>query len=507
MSENTKVIPNMYGNLTVPRRSGILGLSAAASMTMVPFFLVAIMFLATQRLLLAMLTIGVPLIGFVIGMITRRQGRSIYRRLTLKWMQRRKEQSGKAVYLSGASGHAPDGKTRLPGLLAHSELSEHVGAFDQPFGMIRVSGRGIHHYTVVFEAFPDGDALIDDDRMQRYVAHWGDFLAARSLDENIKGASVVVEAAPDTGLRLNRLIQEQRVEDSPKFSSSVTDAIKAEYSVGSPDVSVKITVTFDGRDVGTGKDRGTADMAEEIGSRLPGIIGGLTTTGAGRVRACGAQEIVDATYLAYDPHAQTAMEEDQMNGGTGLSWEDAGPTFAFDALDRYAHQRAVSASWSVWDKPEGHYTATSMRRALEPMPGVMRKRVTLLFRPIPRSESTAEVEREIHDSTFAGSQKRVSPRAAQRQKAAMKSAEEEAQGAGLTRFGMLVTLTLDNEDRDAADDALRRLRRTVPQMMSNTRLRLRETLGNEAVSFQAGLPLGLVVPEHMMLPEEVRKWV
>src|SRR5699024_2060405 len=69
-------------------------------------------------------------------------------------------------------------------------------------------------------AFPDGDALIDEDRLQRYVANWGDWLAQRSLDENILGASVVVESAPDTGLRLNRLVASQRVADRSEEHTS-----------------------------------------------------------------------------------------------------------------------------------------------------------------------------------------------------------------------------------------------------------------------------------------------
>lgn len=507
MSEQSSSMPTMFGNLTTPGRSGVLGASAGASLAMVPFFLLAVMFLATQQLLFAVISIGAPLVLVVLSMTTRRQGRSIFRRMTMRWMQRRKEKSGKALYLAGSTGHTPEGTTRIPGLLARSELTEHTGSLNQTFGMLRVSGRGSHCYSVVLQAFPDGDALIDEDRLQRYVANWGDWLAQRSLDENILGASVVIESAPDTGLRLNRLVATQRVAEAPDFSTQVTEAISDEYAAGSPEISVKVTVTFDGRDPATGKDRGTKDMAEEIGPRLPGIIGGLTTTGAGRVQAATAQEIIDSTYLAYDPHASVAMEEDRMRGGTGLTWHDVGPSFAYDAFDRYAHQRAVSASWSIWEQPQGHFTAHAMRRALEPMSGVMRKRVALLYRPIPRSKSTHEVEQEMKDSTFAGSQQRMSQRAKARQAAAAKSAQEEAQGAGLSRFGMIVTVTLDNEDPDESDLQLRRLRRQIPQHMTDTRLRLRETLANEAVSFQAGLPLGLVLPEHMMLPEDVRKWI
>lgn len=510
MSEDAGVIRGMFGNLTMPKRSGVMGLSMGASLLMVPFFLLGIGLLATQRLVPAMLAVGLPLVLLALEPFSRLadpSGRSIYRRLMIRWMQRRKEKTGKAFYLSGASGHTPDGATRLPGLLAKAELSEHTGSHDLRFGLIRLSGRGAHLYTVVLEAFPDGDALIDEDRLCRYVDHWGAWLSDRSLDETIKAASVVVESAPDTGMRLNRLLNTKRDDSSPGFATAVTNAISQEYSAGSPQVSVKVSVTFDGRDLGSGKDRGTAEMAEDIGARLPALMGGLTTTGAGRVHPCTAQDIVDATFLSYDPHAQRAMEEDMLNnGGTGLSWEDAGPTFAYDALDRYGHQRAVSASWTTFSTPLGFYGPRSLQRALEPMNGVMRKRVTLLYRPIPRSQTAAEAEKELKNSRFAGSQTRDDQRAKNRRDAAMRTQQEEARGAGMSRFGMIVTVTLDNNDPEGVDENLRRLRRQIPQSMSDTRLRLREALGNQAVTFQAGLPLGLVLPEHMALPEEIRKW-
>ena len=101
---------------------------------------------------------------------------------------------------------------------------------------------------------------------------------------------------------------------------------------------------------------------------------------------------------------------------------------------------------------------------------------------------------------FSGSQQRVSVRARQRLAAAQKTAQEEALGSGLTRFGLIVTITV----KDAED--LRRFERTVPGMVSHAKLRVREALANQAVTFQAGLPLGVVLPDHMMLPDEIRTW-
>lgn len=419
----------------------------------------------------------------------------------LKFWQRRKEKTGKHIYFSGPTGHTPDGATRLPGLLAASELSEHRDSLGEPFGLLRVSGRGTHHYSVVIEAQPHGDANVDRTDVENHVSHWGAWLASRGMDEGIRGASVTIEAAPDNGLKLRRLMDNEYVEGGAAFASEVTNAITEEYDRGSPELSCRLTVTFDGSAMdGDGKDRGTDEMAEEIANLLPGIVSGLAPTGAGPARACTAQEITDNTRVAYDPTISSAVEEAQMNGGTHLRWEDAGPSTALDLEHYYKHDRAYSKSWSLYEEPRGTFTLESLRRVLRPSSGVLRKRVTLLYRPLPVDQTTDAVQRELRDTTFSGSQKRMSMRAVQRQKFAVKSAEEEAQGAGLTRFGLIITCSVTDPD------SFRRLDKEVPNWLSRARLRVRPTISNHAVTFQAGLPLGVVLPDHMMLPEEVMEF-
>ena len=57
-------------------------------------------------------------------------------------------------------------------------------------------------------------------------------------------------------------------------------------------------------------------------------------------------------------------------------------------------------------------------------------------------------------------------------------------GAGVARFGTIVTVSVEDPEQ------FRRLDKEVPAMFSRTRLRVRKALANQAVTFQAGLPLG-----------------
>lgn len=504
MSTETVVRADTYGNISKPGRSGLMGLPL--SVTIVGFVVILLM--------VAMLAKGWMLAGFglllfyavssLLVMVTKKDGRSIYGRLMLKFMQRRKERANKHVYIAGPAGKIADGTCRLPGMMAPSELSEHSDPFGNRFGLIRAVSRTAKNYSVVIETHPDGDELVDQSRVSQMVAHWGAWLADRGTDEGIRGASVTVESAPDSGLRLRRLMQSQADDSASDFASEVAAAIPQEYEGGAPTITTRITVTFDGRAVdGSGKDRGVEEMAQEIGNRLSVLTSSLKDTGAGTaVRMCTAQEIIDFTRAAYDPTTASQIEEAQAEGGTGLRWEDAGPAFALDAFDHYRHDRAFSKSWTMYEGPRGVFHASALRRILEPTPDVLRKRVTLLYRPIPAAQATDLVERDINDSQWAASQKqRPSARALQRRAAALKSAQEEAEGAGLVRFGIVVTVS-------AADPArFKQLDKQIPAHFNQARLRVRPALGNQAVTFQAGLPLGLVLPDQMIIPDQVRDWM
>lgn len=501
MSNETTVHPNVYGNLTVPRRSGLLGLSFGTSVALVPIVLMMILLMAFGYMLAAIILVAATAVAIVLSKITQKENRSLYGRIMLRFMQRRKEKAQQHLYIAGPTGKGtPDGATRLPGLMARSELSEHVDSFGEPFGLIRLSGNGVHNYSVVMETHPNGEALIDRDEMERRVAMWGGWLGQRGSDEGIRGASVTIESAPDSGLRLNRLLRENRTEESTEFSRAVTDQIQDTFQNGAPQLVARVTVTFSGKRLdGRAGDRGTTEMAEDIGNRLPTIRAGLSGTGAGAVRACTAQQITDFTRIAYDPTVATTVEEMQNDGGTGLRWEDAGPAFARDDFEQYRHDRAVSKSWTMWEGPSGHYTADSLKRVLKPASGVLRKRVTLLYRPIATDKTTSLVQQEQNDARFANSQTHNNARARQRLAAANKTASEEAQGAGLTRFGVVLTITSKNSED------FRRWDREVPGLFARARLRVRPALANQAVTFQAGLPLGLVLPDHMLIPDEIRE--
>ena len=500
MSESTSAVT--YGNFVRPARQGVLGLPMGVALTGVPLVVLIVLMLVKTwylaALVVALFTVGAAAL-VVLG---TRQGRNFYARQTLLRAHKRKTARGDNLYVAGPAGKVPDGSFTLPGLMASSTLSEHHDAFGSPFGLLHL--RGTQHYTVVIEAYPDGDALVDQARIDSQVAHWGAWLNQLGIDEDVVGASVTVETAPDSGVRLTRMVEGNLDPGASPFARAVAGDVVRELNTGSPVISTRIAVTFSGSTYDKrGTDRGQATMAEEIGNRLPVLLASLWETGAGTsVRACTAQDIVDFTRTAYDPTVATQIEQARAKGGTGLTWAEAGPTFADDQVEQYVHDRAVSKSWQMYQVREGQSYSNALTRLLEPTKGVLRKRVTLLYRPIPAGNAADVIEAEMNNAVFTSSQKqRVSPRQRARLAYARKAGEEEAQGAGLVRFGVIVTVTC------ASRAEFPRLERLVPSLGNQARLRLRPALGNQAVAFQAALPLGVVLPEHSLLPSQLREYL
>jgi hypothetical protein len=141
---------------------------------------------------------------------------------------------------------------------------------------------------------------------------------------------------------------------------------------------------------------------------------------------------------------------------------------------------------------------------LAPHRDISRKRVTLLYRPHDAARSAELVERDRRDALFAaqgGGRRGPSARNVVSVQAAEQAAREEARGAGLTRFGMMVTATVIGADRDT----LRQVESTVDSLGTASRIVLRRLWGSQSAGFLAALPLGLVIPAHLKVPASVRE--
>jgi ribosomal protein L21E len=487
-----------YGNLRPPRRPGVLGMGMAASILVGVAAVIVVIMLMTFGVIAAAVVLLVSVLVLTPMIVRGPDGHSGYQRLLGRVVFRHAAKAGHTTYLAGATGQTPDGRTRLPGLLAQSELLEAVDAYGDAYGVLHTPG--VDHYAAVLASEAAGNDLVDQSVTDSAVAHWGGWMAHLGQQPDILAATVTIETAPDPGTRLVRMVKRHTQDSAPEFSLATLDEITTQYPAASSTTSTRIALTFSSRPRPGEDKRSQQDVLADLGRRLPGLRQGLRTTGAGTtVRMMTAADLTDAVRVAYDPSVAQLVEEQRGQGGTGLAWSEAGPAFAHDLPEHYAHDGAFSIVWQMREAPPGVFYDNSLKSLLAPHSDIARKRVTLIYRPQSAETARRMVERDVRDArTQASARTRPQAHDATMLRSAEKAAQEEAQGAGLVRFGIIVTATVTDEAQ------LPRAASTISMLTAPTKLRLRLARYNQAASFAAGLPLGLVLPTHLALPEWAR---
>jgi hypothetical protein len=483
-----------YGNWRKPVSPGIGRLGMLGTLILMAGMTVGVVVTLFAGLLGGLVVTAV--MAVVVGplFIQDRHGRTAMQRATARWAWWRGRGAGWHLYRSGPLGLQAHGACRLPGLLAQSRLVEAEDGWGRRFGMVVMPNVG--HYSVVLECAADGAALVDQDQVDTWVAYWGQWLASLSFEPGLVGAQVTIETAPDLGHRLQREVSGQVDPQAPALAREILSEIVAAYPAGSAQVSTRIALTYSGAAKPGVKRRTVEEMARELGARLPGLTQNLGMTGAGSARPMTAVELATAVRGAYDPAGQSLLEQAD---GQGVSWDEAGPVAAQESWDHYRHDSGISITWGMSEAPRGEVLSSVLTGLVAPHRDIARKRVTLCYRPHDPGTAARIVERDRKDARFRVTGLNSAARDTIAVTAADQTAREEARGAGVVRFTMLVTATvLEPADLAAASAA-------IDTLAPPARVQLRRLSGSQAAAFTAALPVGVVLPSHVQVPQFLRE--
>ena len=525
--------PRTYGNWRKPAspglpRLGMLG-TAAALGALVLVMLVQI----TAGLLAATVCLLLVCLGLAPLVWRNRADRNGWQVLTAKLCWRVGRRRRQHLYASSLTGPVSFGAARLPGLLASSRLLSAITAHGEHFALIHLPAT--RHYAVVIRVDPQGAQLVDVETVDEWVACWGGWLARLGHEANLEACSVTVETAPDPGSRLAAEVDAMLTNDAPALSRAVLTEAAASYPHGSAAVTAYVTLTFSARRVahteaegvlGTGGSstggsttgsrtrrvssvRNEQEMAAQIGRRLPLLLHQLRTAGAGTGRAMTAAEVAQTVRVAYDPGCAPLLDRASAGSQTQdrdqrraelVDWASAGPAGQVEAWDHLQHDSGASITWQMVDPPHGAVTSRVLEQLLEAHDSLARKRVTLIYRPHDPASAArvadADVRTAIGRATARPGESRATETLALT--AARQAAAEQAAGAGLTRFSLLVTATVTDPGQLGQAGEL------LEQLGPACQLRLRRCYGSQAAAFTAALGVGVVLPQHVAVPDLVR---
>lgn len=493
------VEPVLYGNWRQPARAGLGTLSGAATFVLFVVLVVTVVVNASFGLFPAFFTALVSGV-FLVALVRKdRHGVTLIQRIGEVVMFHRARRKGLTLYRSGPAGKSPWGTCQLPGVLASTRLGEFADSWDRRFAVLAMPAVG--SYAIVLGCQPDGASLVDQDQIDLWVARWGMWLADLGQEHGLVGAQAVVETTPDTGTRLRQEIQANLVEEAPEVARKVAGEVEMIYPSGTASVQVYIALTYQSAPRLGAKRRAMEEFGADMASRIPGLTASLAGTGAGIVRPLTAGEVRRVVRTAYDPASQALFDAADLSGQTvDLSWAECGPAGHDVLRDRYYHDSGVSMTWMMTQAPKGQVQSDLLARLLAPQKEIWRKRVALMYRPVDVARAAEIVESDVNAARArAANMRRPSAYAQMELRKAERSAQEEARGAGLENFGMIITST--GSTAAQMDD----IRATVERLAAATRIQIRPVYGGQDAAFAAGLPVGIVPLRHSRVSESVRQ--
>jgi hypothetical protein len=495
---NTEYKEPSYGNWRVPRSAGLANLGAIGTAIVMVGLLLGIVSFAIWGLFVGLGVLAAAGAGALLLTVKDKHGQSVVDRFGTRLAFKLAQSSGTNLYRSGPLGVMQWGMYQLPGLAAQSALYEFADSYNRPFALLHVPATG--HFTVIFSTEPDGASLVNPEQVDAWVANWGGWLAGLADEAGLDAAAVTVETAPDSGYRLRNEVMMNIDPNAPEFAKAILREVVHTYPEGSATVRAWVSLTFNALLRAGSKKREPEDVARDLASRIPGLSARLQSTGAGIARPMPAQELCEVVRVAYDPPAALIIDEAHAAGSpVSLTWGEVGPTATQANWDDYRHDSAFSASWTMTGAPRGSVNSAVLSRLLAPHGDIDRKRISLLYRPMDSARAAAVVERDQNNANVRiTSGTRPSARALVDARSAVQTAQEEAQGAGLVNFGMVVTATVT--DRERLADAVA----AIEQTSGTARVLLRRAYGAQDTAFAASLPLGLVLPRHSMVPSEIK---
>lgn len=485
-----------YGNWRKPRSIGVGGFSMGATIGFIALIVVAALTMACGH---AILGFGVGAGGLILlGLFSIKNtlDRNAWMFLEdhVSWLIKRLKAQN--TYISGVLDIQGLGRNLLPGILSKTRLHEASDAYGRRFVLVEHESTGL--YTIVLQAQPDGMSLVDPEVIDTWVANWAAFLTELGHQTGLDQASVTIETAPDTGFALRQEVEiNTHPTAHPLAKQMLTDVVN-NYPSGSANLRAFIALTFNAKPKGQRKIP-KEQMIHELAAKLPQLTSMLSAAGAGAAAPLNAKTLTQTVRIAYDPDAQDLFARAHYeNVDPGITWEDAGPGATRCYWDKYVHEGATSITWEMAQAPKGIVRSDVLGRLLAPNEDIARKRVTLLYKPIPAGRTASVVDEDLRQASVrAESATRGTSRWNLEAASARKTASEEAAGAGIGEFGLLVTATIPYGE-DTSNMAT-----IISNLASQARIRLRTCYGRQDSAFAIALPLGIIPSRYSLLPAQL----
>lgn len=462
-----------------PSTTGLGGQSMKVTVLACSTFFAFIVLLALNlgKLSLAVLFFGAISTVFVFVQVGPR---SLAARIQLFFQVRKQRRNGEDLYVSGPDSKVPGGQFRLPGALARTELKESVDSSGNDYAL--AIDRPNNRATVLLSAQLSGDVDRTREERDMQTSDWGRFEAGLSLSGNVASCVVVISNRPGTGHLAHQEVRSHLDPNAPEIARQIQLEAADLLSETAGEMECHMAVTFKI----SGDARHDDEFIMNLDYTLPSFINALTWAGI-EATPLDYEATVARIRTFYDPATESAFEQMRVEGTPhGLSWENAGPSYAMNLRDSYVHENCTSVTWEMVSAPASTFEDFVLRPLVQPNVNIPRGRLAMIYMPIPASQGTKLVENEYKNALVAMN----SSKSVKKMHGTVRAEEADGARRAVARGSQVGLRSLMFTATGGPDDDMRKTRSAVIQAAAQSNIQLQEYKGMHDVGFAMTTGMG-----------------
>lgn len=431
----------LYGN---PLRSGSIRLGGwfpvrAGVILVVASLVVLICFLTKEFILGLLIAVGVVTYVAIFEIPFGAEDITLMTRARRRVTHLQRVDSGETLFL-GSTFTAQNKGLTLPGVLSTLKVRDEVDGLGNPVQLIHHTRA--NQLSVTIESAPAGITMNTQTKTTDLVSNYASWLSSLAGENGLRGAQVVIDSVFESSAPLAESILSNLKPDAP----AVAQQIARESAGMLPErVATVRAYTTLGYKISELADD-TAGAAAEVLSMIPRHLKALSAAGAGVSQVMADADYADMLYTAYSPYrnAEVAQEiKDKIPAYR--SFEGAGPAYFTASHPRVVFHDGVASMTIMMTEPsKSKITDHSFEKLFAPNRNFLRKRVSLIYRPVPASAQNARVNSASRAATTeVSSKKRFTAFDDKKKKAAQAAMQQAAEGAVIQEWALMVTVTFE----------------------------------------------------------------
>ena len=431
----------LYGN---PLRSGSIRLGGwfpvRAGVILVVTALVVLICFQTKEFLLGLLiAVGVTLYVGVFEVPFGAEDITLMTRARRRVTHMQRVDSGETLFL-GSTFTAQNKGLALPGVLSTLKVRDEVDGLGNPVQLI-------HHtradqLSVTIESAPAGISMNTQAKTTDLVTNYAAWLSSLSGENGLRGAQVVIDSVFESAAPLAESILSNLKPDAPEVAQQIARESAGMLPARVAHVRASTTLGYKISELADD----TAGAAAEVLSMIPRHLKALSAAGAGVSHVMADADYADMMYVAYNPHRNAEVAQEIKDDIRAFrSFEGAGPAYFNSSHPRVVFHDGVASMTIMMTEPsKSKITDHSFEKLFSPNRNFLRKRVSLIYRPVPASAQHARVNNASRATTTEVSSKKRRTAFDKKKKAAAEAAmNQAAEGAVIQEWALMVTVTFE----------------------------------------------------------------